>query len=73
VAFHKRPVLARRRRAARRPSRRSRTLGPVLGGAFAGQDTLLGVDGWRRIFSVNEPIGLLALALKTTQIETAVL
>jgi EmrB/QacA subfamily drug resistance transporter len=41
----------------------SSVLGPVLGGAFAGQDTLLGLDGWRWIFYVNVPIGLLALVV----------
>ena len=41
----------------------SSVLGPVLGGAFAGQDALLGVDGWRWIFYINVPIGLLALAV----------
>ena len=39
----------------------SSVLGPVLGGAFAGQQTLLGVDGWRWIFYINVPLGLLAL------------
>jgi EmrB/QacA subfamily drug resistance transporter len=41
----------------------SSVLGPVVGGAFAGQDTLLGVDGWRWIFYVNVPIGVLALVV----------
>ena len=41
----------------------SSVLGPVLGGAFAGQDTLLGVDGWRWIFYLNVPIGLVALVV----------
>lgn len=41
----------------------SSVLGPVIGGAFAGQDTLLGIDGWRWIFFINVPIGLLALAV----------
>ena len=41
----------------------SSVLGPVLGGSFAGLDTLLGVDGWRWIFYINVPIGLLALAV----------
>ena len=41
----------------------SSVLGPVLGGAFAGQDSLLGIDGWRWIFYLNVPIGLLALAV----------
>jgi MFS family permease len=39
----------------------SSVLGPVIGGAFAGQSTLLGIDGWRWIFYVNVPIGLVAL------------
>ncbi|MDP9466169.1 MAG: MFS transporter [Actinomycetota bacterium] len=41
----------------------SSVLGPVLGGAFAGQDTLLGIDGWRWIFYLNVPIGLIALVV----------
>jgi EmrB/QacA subfamily drug resistance transporter len=41
----------------------SSVLGPVLGGSFAGQETLLGVDGWRWIFYINVPIGLLALVV----------
>ncbi len=39
----------------------SSVLGPVLGGALAGQESLLGVDGWRWIFYLNVPIGLAAL------------
>ena len=38
----------------------SSVLGPVIGGAFAGQMTLLGIDGWRWIFFLNVPLGLLA-------------
>jgi EmrB/QacA subfamily drug resistance transporter len=38
----------------------SSVLGPVIGGFFAGQDSLLGVDGWRWIFYINVPLGLLA-------------
>lgn len=41
----------------------SSVLGPVLGGAFAGQTTLLGIDGWRWIFYLNIPLGLLALVV----------
>ncbi|WP_369256071.1 MDR family MFS transporter [Geodermatophilus amargosae] len=40
----------------------SSVLGPVIGGFFAGQDTLLGLDGWRWIFMVNVPLGALAFA-----------
>ncbi|MCU1603012.1 MAG: transporter [Frankiales bacterium] len=38
----------------------SSVLGPVLGGFFAGQATILGVSGWRWIFYVNVPIGAAA-------------
>ena len=38
----------------------SSVLGPVAGGFFAGQDQLLGVDGWRWIFYLNLPIGIAA-------------
>ncbi|HET8767193.1 MAG TPA: MDR family MFS transporter [Pedococcus sp.] len=39
----------------------SSVLGPVIGGFFAGQDTLLGISGWRWVFLVNVPIGIAAL------------
>ena len=32
-------------------------LGPVIGGFFAGQQTILGIDGWRWVFLVNVPVG----------------
>ena len=38
-------------------------LGPVIGGFFAGQETILGIDGWRWVFLVNVPIGAAALAV----------
>ena len=38
----------------------SSVLGPVAGGFFAGQNTLLGIDGWRWIFFLNIPIGVAA-------------
>ncbi|UZG56434.1 MDR family MFS transporter [Rhodococcus opacus] len=41
----------------------SSVLGPVLGGVFAGQDELLGIDGWRWVFLVNVPVGLVALTV----------
>jgi EmrB/QacA subfamily drug resistance transporter len=41
----------------------STVLGPVLGGLFAGFDTLWGIDGWRWVFLVNAPIGVVALAV----------
>ncbi|MHB8275793.1 MAG: MDR family MFS transporter [Dermatophilaceae bacterium] len=39
----------------------SSVLGPVVGGFFAGQSTILGVTGWRWVFLVNVPIGIAAL------------
>ncbi|MGK5550298.1 MDR family MFS transporter [Actinomadura kijaniata] len=36
-------------------------LGPLAGGAFAGVDALLGITGWRWVFLINLPLGLLAL------------
>lgn len=41
----------------------SSVLGPLIGGFFAGADTILGIDGWRWVFLVNVPIGIVALAV----------
>ncbi|MEP7021751.1 MAG: MFS transporter, partial [Pseudonocardiales bacterium] len=41
----------------------SSVLGPVVGGFFAGQSSILGITGWRWIFYVNVPIGILALVV----------
>src|ERR1700744_3101584 len=41
----------------------SSVLGPVVGGALAGQSTILGIDGWRWVFLVNVPIGVIAFAV----------
>jgi EmrB/QacA subfamily drug resistance transporter len=41
----------------------SSVLGPLVGGFFAGQESLLGITGWRWVFLLNVPIGILALAL----------
>ena len=41
----------------------SSVLGPILGGFLAGQDTLLGTAGWRWIFYVNVPLGILAFVV----------
>jgi EmrB/QacA subfamily drug resistance transporter len=43
----------------------SSVAGPVIGGVLAGQDHLLGVDGWRWVFYVNVPIGIIALSVVT--------
>ncbi|MEU5303938.1 MFS transporter [Streptomyces noursei] len=39
----------------------SSVAGPLIGGALAGQATLLGITGWRWVFLVNVPIGIIAL------------
>jgi EmrB/QacA subfamily drug resistance transporter len=41
----------------------SSVLGPVVGGFLAGQSSLLGVDGWRWIFWINVPLGILSFAV----------
>jgi EmrB/QacA subfamily drug resistance transporter len=38
-------------------------LGPVVGGFLAGQSSFLGITGWRWIFYLNVPIGLVALVV----------
>ncbi|MFI5779076.1 MFS transporter [Nocardia sp. NPDC051570] len=45
-------------------------LGPVLGGWFSGFDHLWGLDGWRWVFLVNVPIGVLALAVVARVLNT---
>ncbi|WP_051639843.1 MDR family MFS transporter [Cellulomonas sp. URHE0023] len=39
----------------------SSVLGPVVGGFFAGTETILGIAGWRWVFLINVPIGIIAL------------
>jgi EmrB/QacA subfamily drug resistance transporter len=41
----------------------SSVLGPVVGGFFAGQSSILGIPGWRWIFYINVPIGIVALVV----------
>ena len=41
----------------------SSVLGPVVGGFFAGQDSILGITGWRWVFLVNVPVGIVSLLL----------
>jgi EmrB/QacA subfamily drug resistance transporter len=43
----------------------SSVLGPVVGGFFAGADQILWVSGWRWVFLVNVPIGIVALLVVT--------
>ncbi|MEH0111320.1 MDR family MFS transporter [Tersicoccus sp. MR15.9] len=39
----------------------SAVLGPLIGGLFAGADQVLWIAGWRWVFLVNVPIGVVAL------------
>ncbi|MFQ6170766.1 MDR family MFS transporter [Oryzobacter sp. R7] len=39
----------------------SSVLGPVVGGFLAGADSILGITGWRWVFLVNVPVGIIAL------------
>ncbi|MFD9792551.1 MDR family MFS transporter [Streptomyces sp. NPDC059070] len=39
----------------------SSVVGPLVGGFLAGQSSILGVAGWRWVFLVNVPIGIIAL------------
>ena len=41
----------------------SSVIGPIIGGFFAGADSLLGITGWRWVFLINVPIGIIALAV----------
>ncbi|MCK9894801.1 MDR family MFS transporter, partial [Frankia sp. AgB32] len=41
----------------------SSVLGPVVGGFLSGQDSIAGLSGWRWIFWVNVPIGILTLVV----------
>ncbi|UDY24501.1 MDR family MFS transporter [Nocardioides sp. Kera G14] len=41
----------------------SSVLGPVIGGLLAGANSILGIAGWRWVFLVNVPIGILALVV----------
>lgn len=48
----------------------SSVLGPVLGGLFAGRESILGVTGWRWIFYINVPIAALALVVIARVLKT---
>lgn len=41
----------------------SSVAGPLLGGFFSDQATILGTDGWRWIFYINLPFGIAALVI----------
>ncbi|WP_246846580.1 MDR family MFS transporter [Humibacter ginsenosidimutans] len=41
----------------------SSVIGPLIGGVFAGASSILGITGWRWVFLINVPIGLVAIAM----------
>jgi EmrB/QacA subfamily drug resistance transporter len=41
----------------------SSLIGPLVGGLFAGTNEILGIAGWRWVFLINVPIGLIALGI----------
>lgn len=41
----------------------SSVIGPLIGGLLAGADTILFITGWRWVFLINLPIGLIALTI----------
>ncbi|MDN5914768.1 MAG: MFS transporter [Pseudonocardia sp.] len=43
----------------------SSVIGPVVGGLLSGVDSIAGISGWRWVFLVNVPIGLIALVVVT--------
>ena len=43
----------------------SSVLGPIVGGFFAQADALFGITGWRWVFLVNVPVGILAFLMVT--------
>ncbi|MDL9980807.1 MDR family MFS transporter [Microbacterium sp. ASV49] len=44
----------------------SSVIGPLIGGVFAGADTILGITGWRWVFLINVPIGIVAFIMVWT-------
>ncbi|TPW78202.1 MDR family MFS transporter [Schumannella soli] len=41
----------------------SSVIGPLVGGLFAGASQILFIDGWRWVFLINVPIGVIALVM----------
>ena len=41
----------------------SSVIGPLIGGLFAGAPYILFIDGWRWVFLINIPIGIIALGM----------
>ena len=50
----------------------SSVVGPLLGGFFADANTILGVAGWRWIFYLNLPLGIIALSAIATRLHLPV-
>ena len=44
----------------------SSVIGPLVGGLFAGIDSFLWIDGWRWVFLINLPIGIVSLIMVVT-------
>jgi len=49
----------------------SSVAGPLLGGFFSDNETILGITGWRWIFYINIPFGILALILTSATLHLA--
>lgn len=49
----------------------SAVAGPLLGGFFSDANTIFGVAGWRWIFYINLPFGILALILTSSSLKNA--
>ncbi len=43
----------------------SSVFGPIIGGFFAEAPTIIGLTGWRWVFLINVPVGIIALILVT--------
>ncbi|MFC6356512.1 MDR family MFS transporter [Luethyella okanaganae] len=41
----------------------SSVIGPLIGGVLAGTQSIVGITGWRWVFLINLPIGIIALAI----------
>lgn len=46
----------------------SSVAGPIVGGVFAGADSIAGIAGWRWVFLINLPLGAFALFMVATQL-----
>jgi len=51
----------------------SSVAGPLLGGFFAGSSAILGIAGWRWIFYINIPLGLIALSAVAARLHLPVM